>query len=204
MTKPTSQLRFANERGRLRLGARVGERAPEATRSRQPLSRKGLTQAFTLVEVLVVVAIIGIAGAIVVPQMIKSGTLTVQAAGRSVIADLLYAQNEAIARQSARRVVFEPSLNQYKLTDGDGNVLSATWKGAGTANYVVNFSNDSRFAGVRIENPSFGSQPYIEFDDMGSPTQGGSVDLVFSNVRYRTSVAPFTGRVTITQVTASE
>ena len=63
-------------------------------------------RAFTLVEVLVVVTIISIAAAIVVPQMLRPGNLSVQAAGRSIIADILFAQNDAAAHQAGRRIVF--------------------------------------------------------------------------------------------------
>ena len=70
-----------------------------------------MPRGFTLVEVLIVVVIIGIVGAIVVPQILTAGTLGVQAAARMVIADLQFAQNDAIARQAPRRVVFEGGNN---------------------------------------------------------------------------------------------
>lgn len=156
---------------------------------------------FTLIEVLVVVAIIGIAGAVVVPQMLKSSTLTVQAAGRMVIADLLYAQNEAIAQQRPRRLVFDVDGNSYRMTDDQDNTLQASWRDSqGSGNYVINFSKDSRFAGVRLKNVDFGGEKYVEYDALGAPAQGGSLDLVTDNVTYRVTVSPFTGRVVIAPV----
>ena len=156
-------------------------------------------EGFTLVEVLIVVAIIGIAGAVVVPQMLRSGTLTAQAAGRMIIADLLFAQNEAMARQEPRRLVFDQGNNRYRLTDDSNNTLGVRWKagGAGAANYVVDLANDARFRGVALDAVDFGGEAFIEYDDLGAPTSGGSVELVGPNVRYRISVTPFTGRVTI-------
>ncbi|MEX0777598.1 MAG: GspH/FimT family pseudopilin [Phycisphaeraceae bacterium] len=157
---------------------------------------------FTLVEVLIVVTIIGIAGAVIVPHMLTTGSLGIQAAGRMVIADLLYAQNEAIAQQSPCRVVFDPPNNRYYLTDGAGNVMSTSWKGDGLGNYVVNFNEDSRFAGVTISAAEFDDTLIVEFDALGAPTNGGTIDLTADGFHYRVSVADITGRVTIAAVTA--
>ena len=158
--------------------------------------------AFTLVEVLVVVAIIGIAGAVVVPQLLQTGSLTIQGASRMVIADLLAAQNEAVAQQRPRRVVFEPALNRYRLTDQAGQTIQMNWRSstASSGDYIIDFDRDTRFRGVRLDQASFGGQSSIEFDDMGAPSSGGTIDLVADKFRYRISVAPFTGRVTIQPV----
>lgn len=163
----------------------------------------GYGRAFTLIEVLSVVVILGIAGAVVVPQMLSRGNLQIQAASRIIIADLLYAQNEAITHQSVRRVVFDTAANSYKLTDGNGNVLAVSWKNGSAANYVVNFSADSRFDAVKLKTASFGGTQTIEFDPLGAPNNGGTVDLVTGSTTYRISVAAFTGRVTVAPVTAT-
>jgi prepilin-type N-terminal cleavage/methylation domain-containing protein len=157
-------------------------------------------RAFTLVEVLVVVAIIGIAGAIVVPQMLRAGSLSIQAAGRSIIADLLYAQNDAIAMQSGRRVVFDVPNNRYRLTDAAGTTLTVPWKSGVSGNYVVDFGADSRFQGVKLTAASFSGQAHLEYDDLGAPSTGGTVELEASGFRYRITVAPMTGRVSIAPI----
>ena len=165
-------------------------------------------RAFTLIEVLIVVAVMGLIGAVVVPQMLRAGTLGVQAAGRMVISDILIAQNDAIASQANRRVVFDTANNSYSVTDEDGNVLTARWRGAGVENYTVNFNTDSRFEGVTIQNVDFGDPPddvILEFDALGAPTgSGGTLDLIFEETTYRINVARFTGRVTIAPFVATE
>ena len=157
--------------------------------------RKTHRRAFTLVEILVVVTIIGMIGAIVVPHVLQAGTMQVQAAGRIVIADILFAQNDAVAQQRTRRVVFEPSLNRYRLTDIDGNLLTATWMPG--QQYEQDFNADKRFTGVRIQNVDFNGGLILEYDELGTPSTGGSLDLVAAGKTYRVTVAPFTGRVTI-------
>lgn len=170
------------------------------------------TRAFTLVEILVVVAILGVAGAIVLPTLLQPGTLGIQAASRMVIADILFAQNDAIAFQSTRRVVFNTAENRYWLTadttfalnsiPSPSNALGVRWKDGttGTANFIFDFDNDDRFQGVQIQNANFGGNPVLEFDALGGPTSGGTIDLVAGTTRFRVTVAAFTGRVSVQQV----
>ncbi len=181
------------------------------TTSRRPTHchRPSRHAGFTLVEILVVVVIISTATAIVAPRILSSGTLGVQAASRMLIADLLYAQNEAIAQQKSIRVVFSPlpgGGNRYQLVYADGAALHMKWKGgsADTNNYVIDFDDDSRFSGVELTQAQFGSagsfENYIEFDALGTPSAGGNVDLEFGDQHFRISVSDFTGRVDIQRV----
>jgi len=170
---------------------------PPCRRPRRPM-RHG----YTLVEVLIVIVIIGLAGAIVVPQMMTGTSLTIQAAARQVIADLMYAQNEAVAMQDTRTVVFEADQNRYHMVDGQGDLVFVNWKGgsAHTGNYVVNIGQDHRFSGVKIDAVSFAGQQQISFDDLGTPSQGGTIDLTHGETRYRITVAAFTGRITVERI----
>ncbi len=159
---------------------------------------------FTLVEVLVVLTIIGIAGMVVVPRMLAAGTLGVQAAARSVISDLQFAQSDAIAKQTSRRVVFDVANNLCRVTDADGVTLHVEWKVGGSSdsggdggNYITDFNADGRFGGVEIVEASFGGENSVEFDDMGSPSRGGFVTMQFGDTRLRVTVAAFTGRITV-------
>ena len=169
-------------------------------RSARLVAPRAARAGFTLIEVLVVVAIIGIAGAVVVPQMLSSGRLQIQAASRMVIADLLYAQNDAIAHQTSRSVVYDTTTNSYKVTDATGTALAVSWKNDAAANYVINFSQDSRFNGVTLSSPNFGGTSTIQFDALGTPSSGGTVDLVAGSTTYRVTVGAFTGRVTVAPV----
>src|SRR4051794_4200891 len=62
---------------------------------------------FTLVEILVVVVIIGIAAAVIVPQMGTRDDLKAAAAARMLMADLIYAQNRAISTQTRYYLTFD-------------------------------------------------------------------------------------------------
>lgn len=152
---------------------------------------------YTLIEVLIVVAILGIVSAIVVPNMLTAGTLGVQAAARIIVADILFAQNEAIAQQQVRKVVFDPDNDSYQLTDENDDVLSVKWKSGAANNYVVDFGDDDRFSGVTIVSADFGGSTTLQFDALGGPSSGGTVVIEFNGRQYRVTVASFTGRVTV-------
>ncbi len=166
----------------------------------------GKRHGFTLVEVLMVVVIMGIAGMIVVPHMLQASSLGVQAASRAVVGDSLYLQSNAIAEQRERRIVFNVGENWYGLYDtsdaANPVILKANWIGSttGDRSYRINFGKDSRFEGVTIVSADFGGEAYLDFDSLGSPLTGGSVVLAGDGFQYRITVAPFTGRVTISKV----
>lgn len=160
---------------------------------------------FTLIEVLAVVVIIAIAAAVVVPNMLSTGTMSLQAASRMVIADLLYAQNQAIAepQKAPFRLSFDLDNDSYRLVDASGNVVPAQWRlgSSGSGDYIVDFAADSRFQGVRIVAANFSDNNYIDFDYLGTPNSGGYVDLESAAGKFRVSVTGITGRVSVAEVT---
>src|SRR5690349_20053776 len=74
-------------------------------------SRRG----FTLVEILAVVVILGIASAIIVPNMGTRDDMRATAAARTLVADLIYAQNQAISSGKWVYVKFDTANNKYTL-----------------------------------------------------------------------------------------
>lgn len=159
-----------------------------------------IRKAYTLVEVLLVVAILGLVSAAVVPSMLTAGSMGVQAAARVVVADLLYAQNEAIAQQNTRKVIFDVANNSYRLTDELNSTLTVSWVNGEANNYVIDFDEDRRFTGVSILAVDFNGGSTIEFDDLGTPSIGGSITIQYDRRSYRIDVASFTGRVTVTML----
>ena len=152
---------------------------------------------YTLIEVLIVVSIIAIAGAVVVPTMMDAGTMGVQAATRIVISDLLYAQNDGIAKQKKRVVKFDTFNNSYELLNEKGKRLTAKWINGAAENYSVSFNHDSRFEGVDLKRVDFNGEREVEFDELGCPSEGGIVELGFNGDVYQIEVAAFTGKVSV-------
>lgn len=168
------------------------------------------TKAYTLIEVLIVVTIMGLSAAVIVPNMMQGGSLGVQAGARMIIADLLFAQNEAMAQQSTRRIVFNTTTNSYRVEKYDSG--STAWvleynpsagMGNDQQNYEINFEEDGRFKGIQIVSADFNGGSTIEFNDLGNPSSGGTVRLQFEDHEYEITVAPFTGRVTVEKVSGN-
>jgi prepilin-type N-terminal cleavage/methylation domain-containing protein len=156
-------------------------------------TRRGMT----LVEVLIVVVIIGLAAAIGVPMLMQPGAMKIQAASRMIMADILVAQNEAVGHVSPRRVHFNVAGNSYRLTDGQDVTIGTTWQ---KQPYEVSFATDSRFSGVTLDSVSFGGNAWIGFDELGGAVNGGTIELSAQGFGYRINVRPLTGRVDVEQI----
>ncbi len=181
---------------------------------------KSKSRAYTLIEILIVVAILGISAAMLIPYIGDRGGLEVQAAVRMVISDLSFAQSDALAHQEYRRVYFYPDSRGYciiRVTDADFNnafdPATADYitdpLGSGDQAYIVDFTTDDRFAGVAIKtvNIDSGSQ-FVTFDALGGtvrtgsiPGVGGTIEVSSGSTVYQIDLAPFTGKLTVANVT---
>lgn len=170
-------------------------------------------RAYTLIEVLVVVSILGLASAVVVPHMLTASTLGIQAAARTVIADLLFAQNEAIVQQRPRYVRFDFIEDRYWLEDENNNPIQLNWRvgggvdtDGGSGTVFIDFRNDERFTGVRLARvvdgvfQDDGAELVLKYDELGSPDAAAEIGLVANGQKFQISVAAFTGRVKVARV----
>jgi type II secretory pathway pseudopilin PulG len=180
---------------------------------------------YTLVELLVVVGILGLSGAMLVPRLVDSSTFSVQAAARSIIADITFAQGDAWAMQQVRRFQFlqdsEGEIHGYAILAPDpeedyDNVFSpdnaqylqhSTTVGTG-GRYIVDFREDQRFSGVTIESASFEGRQWVAFDALGGPigvnwqpmTVGGEIRLRGDSGSYLIQVSGFTGKISLSSI----
>src|SRR5688572_29485607 len=71
--------------------------------------------AFTLVEILVVVLILGIVATIIIPGIGNRDDLRAASIARAMMADLTYAQGQAITLQRPQYVRFDLTNNKYEV-----------------------------------------------------------------------------------------
>ncbi|UCD74982.1 MAG: prepilin-type N-terminal cleavage/methylation domain-containing protein [Phycisphaerales bacterium] len=181
--------------------------------------------AYTLVELIIVIAVLGLASALLVPYLVGRDSLQVQAAVRQVIADLSFAQSDALAYQGYRRVHFYEDGRGYCLVRmaNDGSDLGAPFDpdtadyvndplaAAGElGQYIVDFSTDERYEGVWITsadidddselpvNLHYGPLGGTRMAGVGAPPGlGGQIVIASDEYSYEITIAPFTGKLTV-------
>jgi|HubBroStandDraft_1064217.scaffolds.fasta_scaffold69858_3 prepilin-type N-terminal cleavage/methylation domain-containing protein len=78
-------------------------------------ARRARAAGFTLIELLCVVVILAIASAMIIPAIGDNSGLNASAAARQLMADLNYAQNQAINTQQYVYVTFDTTDQTYSL-----------------------------------------------------------------------------------------
>jgi prepilin-type N-terminal cleavage/methylation domain-containing protein len=158
--------------------------------------------AFTLVELLVVVAILAISAAIVIPMASSANTMQLRAAVNIVAADLEYAKSMAISRGQMYSVVFDKNTEKYWIEGPDGAVIPHPVKKGFT--YTMDFPNEGRLSLVKIDNVDFDGGDRVKFDYLGSPfnsagtgLNSGVVTLKVGTVTRTVNVAAVTGYITV-------
>ncbi|MGD0769687.1 MAG: type II secretion system protein [Tepidisphaeraceae bacterium] len=170
-------------------------------------------RAFTLIEVLVVVLIMGIASAVILPEVSGQDDMNAAAAARMVMGDLLYAQNRAIAMQQYEYVVFNQTGQSYSLYDGtsSGPATTPLTHPINGISYVMTFGQagcNNVSSNVTLGSVSFNGQSTIAFDETGVPysyssgpptplTGTGTIQLASGNYSVTISVAQDTGEITV-------
>jgi len=162
----------------------------------------GKRGAFTLVEILTVVVLLGVLAAVVLPNSGYSDGDKALAAARKVAADIEYAQSEAVNHQTSITVSFFPSGETYSLASG-GNLLTNPVDGN---SFEVNLPGTLQAEGVDINSADFGSgENVVTFNAYGEPVRADGAPISSDSgvvIRcgdsvYTVSIAPVTGRVVV-------
>ena len=156
---------------------------------------------FTLIELMMVLAILVISAVGAIPLMSFGGQIQVHSAADILAADLNYARNLAITHGKSFGVHIHAWDETYKIEDASGNVITHP---VNKKAYQIAFSNDKRFSQVDIVQATFDSTHVVRFDYQGSPYNGNGNPLNSGLVILRAdsetrfvAVEPVTGVISV-------
>lgn len=167
--------------------------------------------AFTLVEILAVVVILGIAAAIILPQLGNRDDLRCASMARALMSDLVYAQSRAVSTQTRHYVRFDVENNRYEILD---RLLP-------TERFVTHPIDKEPFkvalgpargdelAGIVFDAVSFDTHPVLMFDELGTPHAydpdtlsssamvAGSIGIKGDQFSMTITVEPYSGELKV-------
>ncbi|MFZ9880459.1 MAG: GspH/FimT family protein [Phycisphaerales bacterium] len=180
-----------------------------------------MRRAYTLIELIMVVALLGLSAALLIPYLSGRGDFDTQAAVRALISDVSFAQSDALANQGFRRVHFFEDGKGWCLLKLDETQLNDAYDAATaeyvrdplqgvqfSSGYIVDFTKQDRYRTVTIESVNIDSGGRaITFDELGGtvgsnglPGTGGSLVLRSPDEAYRLDFAPLTGKIRVTRL----
>jgi len=149
--------------------------------------------AFTLVELLVVVVIMAVTGAMIVPMLAGAGEVEALSAARVIATDLQYAQSVAITEQTPITVQFYTNTDRYSVSNTSGLLKHPMTR----KDYLVDFATSEGFDQCDLASANFEGDQTVVFDELGAPDAGGSVTVLGGSQTYRIDVSSVTGTVTV-------
>jgi len=160
------------------------------------------SRGYTLIEILIVVVMLGIASALVIPSLGSTDALRVQSTVRAIVADINFAQSDALARQQGRAMIFNTDTNSYSIVEVHDTTLHPDTDTV----YSVSLNNERKFHSSKLTAASFDGTNTLVFDELGGPVtgpgsstpgNGGSITVSGSGESFVINVEAYTGRVSV-------
>lgn len=162
--------------------------------------RSGLT----LIEIIVVIVILAIAGAIVLPMTSSASSLQAQAAGDMIYADLEFMRSLAMTHGQVYQMVFDTVNESYRVEDQSGTTIphpvnqgqlyEFLFPGSRLGNVdivSVDFDGTSTLAVNYLSIPYSYSVSYVKL------AAAGTIVLQAGGLTRTVSIEPETGNVTV-------
>lgn len=166
-------------------------------RAAQPVSARGLT----LIELLIVVAIIGVLAGLAVPMFSGTDEFRLRSAAAMVVADLDAARIDSIANaDDPRVVVFDTATESYHLAPASATTTPLT-NPADRQPWQVTFGSGSayEFEGVGLRSVTAGGDSTLAYAAFGNLNESAdaAIELEIDNLRVVISIDATTGEATV-------
>jgi Tfp pilus assembly protein FimT len=156
----------------------------------------------TLVEILAMMLIMGVIAAVVIPLADSDDKIVAASGARMVLADLEYAQSEAIRTRQPVTVTFDAANDKYTITIASGTINRPGDTGA----YVVSLKElDPK---MDLGTVNFGGGTALKFLSTGDPVRvtddtalstAGTIPVSNGDTTYNVKVLPVTGKVRVVE-----
>jgi Tfp pilus assembly protein FimT len=150
-------------------------------------------RAFTLIEAILVIIIIGILTVVSLPNISVFNVLKFSGAGKKILADIRYAQSTALNRHNYTALQFIAASETYSGSfcnaANQANcfpITSANWAFLADpltrVNMAMDFRTDSQYRGININSTFFGGADILVFDTNGMPRNATGAELSTNGV----------------------
>ena len=170
----------------------------------RPAGRPRLRTGFTLVELMIVVICVAVAGMLVVPQFSDQSPTKLVGAARLLAADLEYAQAESLANgDDPRQVIFDPANASYSIaprSSPDTPIVNPI----GREPYRTRFGagRAATLDGVGIASVSLAGDDVLQFGVHGELDQvtAAKITLSCGTAKVDVTVHPITGETSVSEL----
>ncbi len=183
--------------------------------------RMATKQGYTLVELIIVVAILAVIAAVAVPNMRLGSGEKLGLAAEQIAAAIRFARSEALRTGEGHgltvsQVTQQVTVEKYDITNVPIATLGTLTHPVEKQPYEFNVNTHNATAGVSISNSldafdygAEGRRRSVIFDAQGTPIwivgsdptrhllKDGTIELSYGGGQLSVSVAPITGRVTV-------
>jgi prepilin-type N-terminal cleavage/methylation domain-containing protein len=146
---------------------------------------------FTLLELLIALALIGLVAALAIPAFFERGEVTLDNASRLLAEDLRAAQNRAAYLELDVRVVFREDGDGYSVVGPDGALLEAPGH---DGRFERRYAGYGVFDGVRVQSVDMPERTMV-YDEDGLAPRGGRVVLGYRDDARLIEVGPGDGLI---------
>lgn len=149
---------------------------------------------FTILELLVALALIALVASIAIPAWFERGEVTLENASVLLARDLRLAQNSAAALGRRTTVEFLADGTGYRVLDAEGRVVVHPRSGR---LFQRIYPADGVFQGVEVADVDLLGGRKVVFNRDGTARQGGRIVLAFQGERRTVKIERESGFITI-------
>ena len=150
------------------------------------------SRGFSLIELIVVIALLGILGAIATTQIADvSSKMRVTSAMNQIISDIELTKEFALANSTTMTITYDTNLNQYFIKN-DGSLVANF---PGSDNGIVSLSNGI-FSNTDLTQINLNGSNNITIDKWGNVLNDGTIVL---NDNYIITISKISGATQVAQ-----